>query len=206
MSEGRRSRRRRGRRGGGGRPQDQEGASQDAQPESSEPDRPVRRDSRRSVRGDGPPGPPPGPSNIRRAPQQGGARRDDRGRRFGEPRSDGERPRRPDGGRRVDGGRRGDGERRHDGQRSRQEDRGARSFEPPTPQDPRSIELGAAFKEAQVAMRDARKALDKRRAESGDEPDWLVEQLAAAEARFAEASTAWVEHLETTNRKVVRAR
>jgi hypothetical protein len=98
----------------------------------------------------------------------------------------------------VDGG-------RHDGQRSR-DDRGARPFEPPAPQDPRSIELGAAFKESQVAMRDARKALDKRRAEFGDEPDWLVEQLAAAEARFAAASTAWVEHLETTGRKIARAR
>jgi hypothetical protein len=74
------------------------------------------------------------------------------------------------------------------------------------PQDERSVELGAAFREAQMAMRDARKALDKRRAESGDQPDWLVEQLAAAEARFAAAADEWAAHLETTGRKVVRNR
>jgi hypothetical protein len=131
---------------------------------------------------------------VRRAPQPG-PRRDDRPRRPGDDRfGERDRPRRD-----------GDG-RRSDGQRSRQEDRGPRSFEPPVPQDPLSIELGAAFKEAQVAMRDARKALDKRKAEAGDEPEWLAEQLAEAEARFEAASTAWVEHLETTGRKVVRAR
>jgi hypothetical protein len=149
------------------------------------------------VRGDGPPGPPPGPSSVRRAPSrppQPGRGRDDRPRRPGD-----DRPRRDSDARRDSAG-------RHNGPRSRQEDRGPRSFEPPVPQDPRSIELGAAFKEAQVAMRDARKALDKRKAESGDEPEWLIEQLTAAEAHFAEASTAWVEHLETTGRKVVRAR
>ena len=81
-----------------------------------------------------------------------------------------------------------------------------RIFEPPVPQDPHSVELGAAFREAQMAMRDARKALDKRRAESGDEPAWLTEQYAAAEARFAEAADAWARHLETTGRKVTRAR
>jgi hypothetical protein len=92
-------------------------------------------------------------------------------------------------------------------QRPRQgEDRASRMFEPPVPQDPRSIELGAAFREAQTAMRDARKALDKRKAESGDEPEWLVEQLAAAEARFAAAADEWAQHLETTGRKIVRAR
>ena len=53
-------------------------------------------------------------------------------------------------------------------------------------------------------MRDARKALAKRRAESEDEPEWMVEQLTAAEKVFEEASTAWTEHLETTGRKVVR--
>jgi hypothetical protein len=79
-------------------------------------------------------------------------------------------------------------------------------FEPPVPQDPRSIELGAAFREAQMAMRDARKALDKRKAEYNDEPEWLTEQLAAAEARFAAAADEWAQHLETTGRKVVRAR
>jgi hypothetical protein len=79
-------------------------------------------------------------------------------------------------------------------------------FEPPVPQDPRSIELGAAFREAQMAMRDARKALDKRKAEYGDEPEWLTEQLSDAEARFAAAADEWAQHLETTGRKVSRAR
>ena len=74
----------------------------------------------------------------------------------------------------------------------------------PVPQDERSIELGAAFKEAQLAMRDARKALDKRKAEFDDEPDWMREQLAAAEARFAAVADEWAAHLETPGRKVVR--
>lgn len=74
------------------------------------------------------------------------------------------------------------------------------------PQDERSIELGAAFKEAQLVMRDAKKALAKRKAEFDDEPDWMLEQLAAAEKRFEEVATAWAEHLETTGRKVVRER
>jgi hypothetical protein len=72
------------------------------------------------------------------------------------------------------------------------------------PQDPGSIELGAKFKDAQVALRDARKALDKRRAEFNDEPDWMIEQLQAAELAFADAATAWHDHLATTGRKVVR--
>jgi hypothetical protein len=72
------------------------------------------------------------------------------------------------------------------------------------PQDPVSIELGAKFKESQIAVRDARKALDKRRAEFDDEPEWMLEQLATAERTFEEAATAWTEHLETTGRKVVR--
>lgn len=72
------------------------------------------------------------------------------------------------------------------------------------PQDERSIELGAAFKESQILIRDARKALAKRKAEFADEPDWMIEQLAVAEARFEEAATAWTAHLETTGRKVVR--
>jgi hypothetical protein len=93
------------------------------------------------------------------------------------------------------------------GRRSRVDgDRASRIFEPPVPQDPRSLELGAAFREAHTAMRDARKALDKRKAEYNDEPEWLVEQLASAEARFAVAADAWAQHLETTGRKVVRAR
>lgn len=78
-------------------------------------------------------------------------------------------------------------------------------FETPVPQDERSIELGAHFKEAQIAVRDARKAVDKRKAEFGDEPEWMASQLAAAEQQFAEAGTAWSEHLGTTGRRVVRA-
>jgi len=75
------------------------------------------------------------------------------------------------------------------------------------PQDALSIELGAAFREAHQALRDAMKALDKRKAEHGDEPAWLLEQLTAAEARFAEAANAWTQHLERTGRKqVARAR
>lgn len=77
-------------------------------------------------------------------------------------------------------------------------------FEAPVPQDERSIELGALFKEAQIALRDARKALDKRQAEFGDEPEWMLEQLRAAEQRFEAAATEWSEHLATTGRKVVR--
>ena len=72
------------------------------------------------------------------------------------------------------------------------------------PQDETSIALGAAFREAQNAVRDARKVLDKRKAEHGDEPDWLVEQLQETERRFEEAATAWSDHLSTTGRKVVR--
>ncbi len=72
------------------------------------------------------------------------------------------------------------------------------------PQDERSVELGARFREAQNALRDARKTLDKRKAEHGDEPQWLLDAYAEAEAAFAAAATAWAEHLETTGRKVVR--
>jgi hypothetical protein len=74
------------------------------------------------------------------------------------------------------------------------------------PQDETSIALGAAFKEAQQAMREARKTLEKRKAEAGDEPEWLVAQYNEAVARFEAAATAWTEHLETTGRKVVRQR
>lgn len=74
------------------------------------------------------------------------------------------------------------------------------------PQDETSIALGAAFKEAQLAMRDARKTLAKRKAEHDDEPEWLLEQFNEAVARFEAAATAWAEHLETTGRKVVRQR
>lgn len=68
------------------------------------------------------------------------------------------------------------------------------------------MELGAAFREAQMAVRDSRKALAKRKAEYSDEPEWLVLQLAAAEARFAVIADEWAAHLETTGRKVVRNR
>ncbi len=73
-------------------------------------------------------------------------------------------------------------------------------------QDEQSIALGAAFKESQVALRDAKKALAKRKAEFADEPEWMLEQLVAAEKDFEEAATAWAAHLETTGRKVVRDR
>ena len=120
----------------------------------------------------------------------------------GAPRRGDERSRRAnDDGRPAGSQRRGE-----DRGRPRGEDRASRVFEPPVPQDPRSVELGAAFREAQTAMRDARKALDKRKAEYNDEPEWLIEQLAAAEARFAAAADEWAAHLETTGRTVVRNR
>lgn len=72
------------------------------------------------------------------------------------------------------------------------------------PQDERSVELGAAFREAQVSVREAKKALAKRKAEFDDEPAWMTEQLEAAVTLFEAAASAWSEHLETTGRKVVR--
>jgi hypothetical protein len=83
-------------------------------------------------------------------------------------------------------------------------DSGPRMMEAPPPPDPVSVELGQKFREAQAAVRDARKALDKRRAEFGDEPEWMVAQLAETERRFEDASTAWVEHLSGTGRKMAR--
>ncbi|MBI2724353.1 MAG: hypothetical protein HYX50_04750 [Chloroflexi bacterium] len=100
------------------------------------------------------------------------------------------------------GGQRGD--RPAGGNAGRDRDRAARPFEVPVPQDERSVELGHLFRETQIAVRDARKALDKRRAEFDDEPDWMVEQLRAAEQRFEEVATEWSEHLTQTGRKVVR--
>ncbi|MGH7634824.1 MAG: hypothetical protein ACRENC_13900, partial [Gemmatimonadaceae bacterium] len=88
--------------------------------------------------------------------------------------------------------------------RDRDRDNRPRSFEPPIPQDERSIELGARFREAQGAIRDAKKTLDKRKAEQGDEPEWLVAELTAAEQRFAEVATEWSDHLAQTGRKVIR--
>ncbi|HZP56830.1 MAG TPA: hypothetical protein VFC53_04660 [Dehalococcoidia bacterium] len=90
------------------------------------------------------------------------------------------------------------------GREDRGRDRDAWRREQPVPQDERSVELGARFREAQAALRDARKTLDKRRAEQGDEPEWLVEEYHAAERRFEEAATAWHEHLLKTGRRVVR--
>ncbi|HEX5479384.1 MAG TPA: hypothetical protein VFY79_06645 [Dehalococcoidia bacterium] len=72
------------------------------------------------------------------------------------------------------------------------------------PQDERSVELGQRFREAQVAVRDARKTLEKRKTEQGDEPQWLIDEYEAAERRFEEAATEWSEHLATTGRKIVR--
>ena len=77
-------------------------------------------------------------------------------------------------------------------------------MEPPVPQDPLSIELGAKFREAQIAIRDAKKALDKKKAEAGDVPEWMVEQLTAAEQAFEVVATEWAELLATTGRKVIR--
>lgn len=193
MSEqsGKRPRRRRGGRGGQGRAQRDDAAPQspDSAPAQGQPARPEGRAPRQDNRGRGraerpagaagPPG-PPGPGGggrTHRSPSAAG--RPVAGARERPQRAERDRP-------------------------PRDRDRGSRVFEAPVPQDERSIELGAAFKEAQVLMRDARKALAKRKAESADEPDWMLEQLAAAEKRFEEAASAWSEHLETTGRKVVR--
>jgi hypothetical protein len=66
------------------------------------------------------------------------------------------------------------------------------------------VELGARFRESQNALRDARKTLEKRKAEFGDEPEWLMDAYRVAEARFEAAATEWTEHLETTGRKMPR--
>jgi hypothetical protein len=55
-----------------------------------------------------------------------------------------------------------------------------------------------------MAVRDARKALDKRKAEFDDEPEWLVEQLREAEERFEQVATEWHDHLLTTGRRMAR--
>ena len=86
----------------------------------------------------------------------------------------------------------------------RERDYRPRTYEAPVPQDERSIELGQQFREAQSALRDAKKTLDKRKAEQGDEPQWLIDEYEAAERRFEEAATAWSDHLATTGRKIVR--
>ena len=111
----------------------------------------------------------------------------------------GDRPPGPPGGGQQRGGRR-DGPSAGGGRG----DRRPREWEPPVPQDERSKELGGLFREAQNALRDARKTLDKRKAEFADEPQWLLEAYAEAEARFTAAATAWQDHLAATGRRVVR--
>ena len=218
-------RRRRGRRGGGrrdGAPDQQQsdasdlgenGAHQQDSPTSSRP----RKDSRRGRGQDSgrPPGPPPGPSNpnpggggIRRSPGATGRDRPpgaDRGPRRDAPSQQRDRgsSSERDGQRRRD--ERGRPQRDDRSDRGRpQRDRGPRVFEAPVPQDEESIRLGAAFREAQLALRDCRKQLEKRKAEFDDEPEWMLAQLADAERAFEEAATAWSEHLAKTGRKVVR--
>jgi hypothetical protein len=205
------------RRGGRGRRPHQQGDQQPPQPaaagEAAPPSdaRPQRQDSRtgRSDRQSAPPGPPPGPTaggggGIQRAP--GAA---DRPSRDAAPPRDGRSQRSSGpqrGGSQRDAGR-GPREGRAP-QRPATNDqrlaRGPRVFEAPVPQDERSVELGAAFRETQIAMREARKALAKRKAEFDDEPQWMLDQLHETEQRFEAAATAWSEHLETTGRKVVR--
>jgi hypothetical protein len=90
------------------------------------------------------------------------------------------------------------------GDRSSRDRGSSRTLEPPVPQDPLSIELGAKFREAQIAIRDARKALEKKKAESGEAPEWMVEQLTTLEQAFEVVATEWAEHLATTGRKVIR--
>ncbi len=83
-------------------------------------------------------------------------------------------------------------------------DSGPRVYETPVPQDERSIELGALFRESQIAVREAKKVLAKRKTEFEDEPAWMLEQLQEAVQRFEAVATDWSEHLEKTGRKVVR--
>ncbi len=178
MSEqsGRRQRRRRGSRGGANRPRGESRPEQAAgAPTEGEPRQP-RQDTRR-IRGERPRTPPTGPPG----PPGGRIQRAP---------SAGERPRRD--------------RQPPSGDRDVRRDRGPRTLEVPVPQDERSLQLGAAFREAQTALRDARKALEKRKAEFGDEPEWMLEQYRSAEQRFEEISNEWSEHLSKTGRKVVR--
>src|SRR3990172_6588604 len=171
--QGKRGRRRLGRRGRGGAGQPDE--SQQQRPASPAPGPP------------GPPGPAPAEGSAARAPRRDtrGQPRTERapepgrGRTHRPPGSDRDRGGRGDRGRREGGAERERGSRDRD--RDRDRDRGPRLFEAPVPQDPVSIELGAKFKEAQVAVRDARKAMEKRKAEFDDEPEWMVQQYAEAE-------------------------
>lgn len=179
MSEGsKRSRRRRGRGGGHGRQQPAPERQQQQAARAEQPEsngRPPRRDTRRG-----------------RRPEAAGEQPAPRGRIQRSPATT-ERTERRETSR---GGRDG----RANGAQRR--DRTARAE--PVPQDPRSVELGAQFREAHVALRDARKALDKRKAEFGDEPEWMLDQYRAAEARFEQVATEWSEHLAKTGRKIAR--
>jgi len=183
---GKRPRRRRSRRGGQDRSQRGDAAPQspDSAPAHGEAPRPEGRGPRQDNRGRGRADRPPGAAGPPGPPGAAGG-----GRTHRSPSATGRPPAR---------------ERERPQRAERDRDRGPRVVEAAVPQDERSIELGAAFKEAQILMRDARKALAKRKAEFGDEPDWMLEQLAAAGKRFEEAASAWTEHLETTGRKVVR--
>lgn len=177
--------------------------------------KPQRRRRRRTGRQDrpGPPAdrgrPPDADAEERPRPRQDNRRSSADARRpsGAQPRADSGRTHRaPDSAprpRRADGNA-SDGRRRASRDGGGGRERPPRVFEPPAPQDPRSIELGAAFKEAQTALRDAARTLEKRRAEFGDEPEWLREQYRVAEQRFEEAATAWAEHLETTGRTMAR--
>jgi hypothetical protein len=195
MTDGKRPRRRR--RGGQGRGRDgrQQRPADEQQRQQPDGERPSQAEGRQRGRPPGPPGPPAGDGDRRRP------RVDTRGQ---------QREARPEAGRRGGGDGRGGGRDGRGGGRDGRErrgdrdGRGQRTYEAPVPQDERSVELGAQFREAQTAMREARKTLDKRKAEHGDEPEWLVEQYDAAVKGFEEAATEWSEHLSKTGRKVVR--
>lgn len=182
MTDGKR-RRRRGKRGGQGRSGAGEGpqqarpeprASDGEETEPSAPRRGARRDTRRSKTG-----------GVGATPSTNGGGAIRRAPSAGE---SGRRPR--------EGGRDGGGRQRRESS--------TRLLEPPPPPDPVSLELGQAFRDAHEAVRDARKVLEKRKAEFGDEPDWMLAQLEEAERRFAEAADRWVEHLAKTGRRSVR--
>jgi ribonuclease E len=201
MSEGPgRRRRRRGGRGGAGRQQQPQGGQPQQQGDRGErppeargdaeqqpPEGRKRRDTRR------------GRDRVRIAPAGTEQRRPQRAERTRDEQREPAQRRDSRGGR--------EGRAPRDGRDGRDRDRDGRGRAPveqPVPQDPLSVELGQKFREAQTALREAKKTLDKRKAEQGDEPEWLVAQLEAAERAFAEVATAWSEHLSQTGRKVVR--
>ncbi len=177
VNEHRRPRRRRGGRGGASRQQEQQGA---------------------------PPGPPapPAPQSAREpsAEPRGAAGRNDSRRRRRDQRAHLTQPGAPIAAGETAAGR----IHRNRPEERAQRDGRFRAFETPVPQDERSIELGERFRETQTALRDAKKTLDRRRAEYGDEPQWLVDQYQESERRFAQIATEWHEHLSKTGRKMVR--